>query len=331
MLQRIDTLIDLALEEDAGLGDLTSRAIFPDSHRSRAVIEAGQDLVVCGLQVAARVFEKVDPALKVRVTAADGERIAKGGIVLEVEGPTTALLTAERTALNFIQRLSGIATQSRRFAEVAAKLGIRIVDTRKTTPGYRALEKYAVRCGGCHNHRFSLGEHVLIKDNHIAAAGSVTAAVTRCREAAPHGAKIECEAKTLAEVREAVKAGAEILLLDNMSPSMIGEAITIIAGSALVEVSGGVRFETLAQYAVPGVDVISIGALTHSAHSADLSLTLLPGNELIAPAAPAPTRARAGKAKASAKAKSSKAKASKSRATAKPKTTSRKPAPRKRG
>lgn len=331
MLQRIDTLIDLALEEDAGLGDLTSRAIFPDSHRSRAVIEAGQDLVVCGLQVAARVFEKVDPALKVRVTAADGERIAKGGIVLEVEGPTTALLTAERTALNFIQRLSGIATQSRRFAEVAAKLGIRIVDTRKTTPGYRALEKYAVRCGGCHNHRFSLGEHVLIKDNHIAAAGSVTAAVTRCREAAPHGAKIECEAKTLAEVREAVKAGAEILLLDNMSPSMIGEAITIIAGSALVEVSGGVRFETLAQYAVPGVDVISIGALTHSAHSADLSLTLLPGNELIAPAAPAPTKARAGKAKASAKAKASKAKASKSRATAKPKTTSRKPAPRKRG
>lgn len=275
MLQRIDTLIDLALEEDAGLGDLTSRAIFPSDHRSKAVIEAAEDLVICGLEVARRVFEKTDPALTVRLTAKDGDRIRCGGIVLEVEGPTTSLLTAERTALNFVQRLSGIATLSRRFAAVAAPLGIRIVDTRKTTPGYRALEKYAVRCGGCHNHRFSLGEHVLIKDNHIAAAGSVTAAVSRCREAAPHGAKIECEAKTLAEVREAVKAGAEILLLDNMSPSMIREAITIIAGSALVEVSGGVRYETIANFAVPGVDVISIGALTHSARSVDLSLTLL--------------------------------------------------------
>lgn len=274
MLQRIDTLIDLALEEDAGLGDLTSRAIFPTTHRSRAVIEAGQDLVLCGLEVALRVFTRVDPELKVKLIAKDGDALKTGGIALEVEGPTISLLTAERTALNFIQRLSGIATLSRRFAEVANKLGIRVVDTRKTTPAWRALEKYAVRCGGCHNHRFSLGEHVLIKDNHIAAAGSVTAAITRCREAAPHGAKIECEAKTLAEVREAVRAGAEIILLDNMSPAMISEAVGLISGSAIVEVSGGVRFETLASFAVPGVNVISIGALTHSAASADLSLTL---------------------------------------------------------
>jgi nicotinate-nucleotide pyrophosphorylase (carboxylating) len=273
--QRIDTLIDLALEEDAGLGDITSRAIFSSDHQSRAVIEAAQDLVVCGLEVAAKTFARTDPALKVKLTAKDGDFIPKGGIVLEVKGPTISLLTGERTALNFIQRLSGIATQSRRFAQEAKRLGIRIVDTRKTTPAYRALEKYAVRCGGCHNHRFSLGEHVLIKDNHIAAAGSVEAAIYKCREAAPHGAKIECEAKTLAEVRAALKAGAEILLLDNMSPKMIAEAIGLIQGKAIVEVSGGVRFETLSTYAIKGVNVISIGALTHSAPSADLSLTLL--------------------------------------------------------
>lgn len=274
MLPRIDTLIDLALEEDAGLGDITSRAIFPAGHRSRAVIDAKQDIVVCGLEVAARVFARVDASLQVRALAADGDRVARGGLVMEITGPTASLLTAERTALNFLQRLSGVATLSRRFADAAAPLGVRIVDTRKTTPGYRGLEKYAVRCGGCFNHRFSLGEHVLIKDNHIAAAGSVGAAIAACRRAAPHGAKIECEAKTLDQVREALAAGAEILLLDNMSPATIREAVAIIAKRALVEVSGGVRFETMRDYAVPGVDVISIGALTHSAPCVDLSLDL---------------------------------------------------------
>ncbi len=276
MHPRIDLLIDLALEEDAGLGDLTSRAIFPPSHRSRAVIEACHDLVICGLEVAAKVFARVDPALKVELTATDGDRIKKGGIVLKVEGPTASLLTAERTALNFVQRLSGIATLSRKFADAAKPFGVRIVDTRKTTPGFRALEKYAVRCGGSSNHRFSLGEHVLIKDNHIAAAGSVAEAIARCKAAAPHTAKIECEAKTLDEVSEALKAGAEVIMLDNMSPAMIREAVALIAKRALIEVSGGVRFETLPDYALPGVDLISIGALTHSAPAADLSLTLLP-------------------------------------------------------
>ena len=171
---RTDHLIDLALDEDAGLGDVTSRAIFPAQHTSRAIIEAKQDLVVCGLDVAARVFARVDPALKVTLTAHDGERVKTGGVVLRVTGPTAALLTAERTALNFIQRLSGVATLSRKFAAAVDGTGTRIVDTRKTTPGWRALEKYAVRCGGCVNHRSSLGEHVLIKDNHIAAAGSLT-------------------------------------------------------------------------------------------------------------------------------------------------------------
>jgi nicotinate-nucleotide pyrophosphorylase (carboxylating) len=273
---RTDHLIDLALEEDAGLGDVTSRAIFRAGHRSRAFIAAGHDLVVCGLEVAARVFARVDPALKVQLVARDGDRVKRGGVVLRVAGPTASLLTAERTALNFIQRLSGIATLSRKFADVAGPLGVRIVDTRKTTPGFRALEKYAVRCGGCHNHRSSLGEHVLIKDNHIAAAGSLAQAVQKARAAAPHPAKIEVEAKTLAEVREAVRAGAEVILLDNMTPAQIRAAVATIAGAALVEVSGGVRFETLRDFALPGVDVISIGALTHSAPAADLSLTVLP-------------------------------------------------------
>lgn len=276
---RTDHLIDLALEEDAGLGDVTSRAIFPAAHRSRAVIDAKQDLVICGLEVAARVFARVDPALKTKLLARDGDRVKKGAKVLRIEGPTVALLTAERTALNFLQRLSGIATQARRYADVVKGTGVRIVDTRKTTPGFRALEKYAVRTGGCANHRSSLGEHVLIKDNHIAAVGSVTKAVQLCRAAAPHLAKIEVEAKTLAEVREAVRAGADVILLDNMTPDQVRTAVAVVAGAALVEVSGGVRFETLRDYALPGVDVISIGALTHSAIAADLSLDLLKGRK----------------------------------------------------
>jgi nicotinate-nucleotide pyrophosphorylase (carboxylating) len=275
---RTEHLIDLALEEDAGLGDVTSRSIFPPRHRSRAILDAKQDLVVCGLEIAARVFSRTDPELKTKLLARDGERVKKGAAVMRIEGPTAALLTAERTALNFVQRLSGIATQARRYADAVKGTGVRIVDTRKTTPGWRALEKYAVRTGGCFNHRSSLGEHVLIKDNHIAAAGSLREAVRRCRSAAPHLAKIEVEAKTLAEVREAIAAGAEVVLLDNMTPDQVRGAVKVIAGRAVVEVSGGVRFETLRDYAIRGVDVISIGALTHSAPSADLSLDVRVGN-----------------------------------------------------
>ncbi len=274
---RTDHLIDLALDEDAGLGDVTSRTIFPPRHASRAVIEAKQDLVVCGLEIAARVFMRVDPALKVKLLARDGDRVRRGARVLAVAGPTAALLTAERTALNFLQRLSGIATLTRRHAAAVDGTGVRIVDTRKTTPGWRALEKYAVRCGGGANHRSSLGEHVLIKDNHIAAAGSLAAAVRRARAGAPHLAKIEVETTTLAEVKEALRAEADVILIDNMTPAQVRAAVATIAGAATVEVSGGVRFETLRDYALPGVDVISIGALTHSATAVDLSLTLLAG------------------------------------------------------
>jgi len=271
---RTEHLIDLALEEDAGLGDITSRAIFPEKHRSRAVIDARQELVICGLEVAARVFAKADCRLKVRLLAKDGDRIKPGSVVLRVEGATAAILMAERTALNFLQRLSGIATQAARYAAAVKGTGVRVVDTRKTTPGWRALEKYAVRTGGCHNHRSSLGEQVLIKDNHIAAAGSLSRAIKLCRAAAAHGAKIEAEAKTLAEVKEACRAGADIILLDNMTPAQVRAAVAVIAERAQVEVSGGVTFSTLRDYALPGVNLISIGALTHSVAAADLSLDL---------------------------------------------------------
>jgi nicotinate-nucleotide pyrophosphorylase (carboxylating) len=276
---RTEHLIDLALEEDTGLGDITSRAIFPASHRSRAIIDAKQDLVLCGVEIAARVFAKLDPRLRVRAYSADGERVKRGAQVMQIEGATASILTAERTALNFLQRLSGIATAAARYAAAVKSTGVRIVDTRKTTPGWRALEKYAVRTGGCFNHRSSLGEQVLIKDNHIAAAGSLTKAIRLCRAAAPHGAKIEAEAKTLAEVKEAVRAGADIVLLDNMTPAQVRTAVKAVAGRAQVEVSGGVTFATLRDYALPGVDIISIGALTHTVAAADLSLDLKPGSK----------------------------------------------------
>jgi nicotinate-nucleotide pyrophosphorylase (carboxylating) len=277
---RIDTLIDLALEEDVAFGDVTSQSIFSADHNSRAQILAREDLVICGLEIAKRVFSRIDPAVRVSLKANDGEKVADGTITLEVEGPTIALLTAERTALNFLQRLSGIATLSRRFADAAAKAGtgVRIVDTRKTTPAWRALEKYAVRSGGCFNHRASLSEHVLIKENHITAAGSLKKAVQLCRDYAAHCAKIEVETETLDDVREALEAGAEVIMLDNMSPSRINEAVAMIDKKATIEISGGVTLETIAEYALPGVDVISIGALTHSAPAADFSM-IIPRND----------------------------------------------------
>lgn len=272
---RTDHLIDLALEEDLGLGDLTSRAIFSPRHRSRAVIEARAPLVVCGLAVAARVFARVDPALRAEPLFADGAGVRPGDRVMRVEGPTASLLAAERTALNFLQRLSGVATRARAFADAVAGTGVRVVDTRKTIPGWRALEKAAVRCGGCANHRSSLGEHVLIKDNHVAAAGSIGRAIAAARRAAPHVARVEVEAGSLVQVRAGLRAGADVILLDNLSPARVAEAVRLIAGRALVEVSGGITLANIRDYALPGVDVISVGALTHSAPAADLSLEVI--------------------------------------------------------
>lgn len=274
MQPRIDTLIDLALEEDAANGDITSQSIFPPDHISRAQVLAREDMVVCGLDIVKRVFHRVDSAVKVELEASDGDHVSNGSTVLKAEGSTISLLIAERTALNFLQRLSGIASLSQRYADATAGTGVRIVDTRKTTPGWRALEKYAVRCGGCFNHRSSLGEHVLIKENHITAAGSLKKAVKLTRDFAPHCAKIEVETESLNDVKEALEAGAEVIMLDNMSPLQIQQAVTMINKAAIIEVSGGIELDTIVDYALPGVDVISIGALTHSAPAADFSMII---------------------------------------------------------
>jgi len=271
---RTETLIGLALEEDAANGDITSQSIFSPDHVSRAQVLAREDMLVCGLEVAKRVFQRVDTAVKVEFEVSDGDRVANGSTVLKVEGSTISLLIAERTALNFLQRLSGIASLSRQYADAIAETGVRIVDTRKTTPGWRALEKYAVRCGGCFNHRSSLGEHVLIKENHITAAGSLKKAVKLTRDFAPHCAKIEVETESLNDVEEALEAGAEVIMLDNMSPSQIQQAVAMINKAATIEVSGGIELDTIIDYALPGVDVISIGALTHSAPAADFSMII---------------------------------------------------------
>jgi len=277
---KLDVLVDLALEEDVAFGDVTSLSIFSPGHVSQAQILAREDMTLCGLEVAKRVFQRVDPNLRVELEANDGDQLKNGSTVLKIEGSTISLLTAERTALNFLQRLSGIATFSRRFADAAAQTGtgVRIVDTRKTTPGWRALEKYAVRCGGCFNHRSSLSEHVLIKENHITAAGCLKSAVRLARDFAPHCAKIEVETESLGDVEEALEAGAEIIMLDNMSPPQIKEAVKLINKAAIVEISGGVNLDTIAEYALAGVDLISVGALTHSAPAADFSM-IIPRNE----------------------------------------------------
>ena len=276
MTPRIDTLIDLALEEDAAFGDITSQSIFAANHNSRALILARQDMVVCGLDIAKQVFLRVDSTIDVQLSVADCDQIASGNELLVAKGPTISLLIAERTALNFLQRLSGISTLANQFANAATRAGtgVRVVDTRKTTPGWRALEKYAVRCGGCFNHRASLSEHVLIKENHITAAGSLSNAVKLTRDMAPHSAKIEVETETLRDVSEALGAGAEVIMLDNMSPAEIQQAVELINGKAIVEISGGVTLETIADYALPGVDIISVGALTHSAPAADFSMII---------------------------------------------------------
>jgi nicotinate-nucleotide pyrophosphorylase (carboxylating) len=273
---KIDNLIDLALEEDASFGDITSQSIFPADHVSKAQILAREDMVICGLKIAKRVFRRIDPSVKVKFKVKEGERVSNGAVVMTAKGSTISLLTAERTALNFLQRLTGVASLSQRFANAAAQTGtgVRIVDTRKTTPGWRALEKYAVRCGGCFNHRSSLGEHVLIKENHITAAGSLKNAVRLARNFAPHCAKIEVETESLDDVKEALEARAEVIMLDNMSPSQIQQAVTLINKAAIIEISGGISLDTVADFALPGVDVISVGALTHSAPAADFSMII---------------------------------------------------------
>ncbi len=269
-----DTLLDLALSEDLGPGDITTEPLVAASHEGYGEIVAKEELVLAGLDVACRVFEKLDDAVRLSRPLADGVVVQPGQTVLTIEGALRVLLAGERTALNFLQHLSGIATQARRYVDAMAHTSTRLVDTRKTTPGLRALEKYAVRVGGADNHRMGLYDGVLIKDNHIAAAGGVDTAVTQVRQHVSHLVKIEVEAADLDQVREALAAGADVIMLDNMDLDAIKAAVTLIKGQALVEVSGGVVYENLAALAATGVDLISVGALTHSARAVDLSMRI---------------------------------------------------------
>jgi nicotinate-nucleotide pyrophosphorylase (carboxylating) len=275
------TLVELALEEDLGRGDVTAESIFgadlPGDKEVRGVLLAKQPLVVFGLEVARAVFERVDARIRMTPKVADGTAVAQTAgerqVIAELTGPAQPLLAAERTALNFLQRLSGVATQSRVYADAVRGSKARVVDTRKTTPGWRALEKAAVVAGGCTNHRADLGSGVLIKDNHIAACGGVGKAVTRARARAPHPLRIEVEVTTMAELDEALAAGAEIVLLDNWPPAELAAAVARAhAAKVLVEVSGGVTLQTIGAIAAAGPDLISVGALTHSARAVDISL-----------------------------------------------------------
>lgn len=270
-----DALIDLALAEDIGAGDVTTAATIQPGARASGVMLAKSPGVLSGLEVAAAVFRRVDPSVRFTPLVADGDRVADRQPLAEVEGPAASLLIGERTALNLVQRLSGVATLTARFVEAVAGTGARIVDTRKTTPGMRWLEKAAVRHGGGSNHRYNLADGVLIKDNHLAAVGGpdrVARAVHLARERVPHGLKVEVEVTTLDELDEALAAGADIVLLDNMDIPTLAEAVRRTAGRALLEASGGVTLERVRAIAETGVDLISVGALTHSAGSLDISL-----------------------------------------------------------
>ena len=267
----LDGIIDRALAEDLAAGDVTARATVPPNTSAKATLVAKSELVVCGLPVAARVFAKLDASAKFRARRNEGEKVDPRVVIAEVEGNARALLGAERTALNLIQRMCGIATTTRRWVDVAGGR-CRVTDTRKTMPGLRALDRYAVRTGGGHNHRNDLGAGVLIKENHIRAAGGIAIAIAAAKQQAPHGMRIECEVTTLAEVDEALGAKADAILLDNMDDAMVKDALTKIAGRAIVEVSGNVDFDRLGRLAALGVDLVSVGALTHSVRAADVSM-----------------------------------------------------------
>ncbi|MFB8378224.1 carboxylating nicotinate-nucleotide diphosphorylase [Paenibacillus taichungensis] len=265
------------LREDVGAGDVTTSVTIPAGSQSKAVIHAKDNGIIAGITVAELVFQVVDPGLVFTPMVKDGDAVTHGTILAEVEGSTHSLLTGERLALNLLQRMSGIATRTRTYVDALEGLPTRLVDTRKTTPGHRLLEKYAVRVGGGANHRFGLYDAVMIKDNHIKGAGGITEAVQRARAVIPHTMTIEVETENLEQVREALQAGADIIMLDNMQPDRMREAVALIREQAphvKVEASGNVSLNTIRGIAESGVDVISVGRLTYSFESLDISLDL---------------------------------------------------------
>lgn len=265
------------LREDVGAGDVTTNVTIPAGSESKAVIHAKDHGVVAGMTIAKLVFQVVDPELRYTAKVKDGDTVTPGTILAEVEGSTHSLLTGERLALNLLQRMSGVATRTRSYVDALDGLKTRLVDTRKTTPGHRLLEKYAVRVGGGANHRFGLYDAVMIKDNHIKGAGSITEAVQRARAVIPHTMTIEVETENIAQVQEALQAGSDIIMLDNMRPDRMREAVALIREQAphvKIEASGNVSLETIRGIAETGVDVISVGRLTYSFESLDISLDL---------------------------------------------------------
>lgn len=277
MIDYIQHIIDTALAEDIGAGDITTDAIVGPGQRGVGVMVAKQPFFVAGLDVAQRVFLRLDPETAFQTDYRDGDYINTGKTVMTIDGKLRTLLTGERTALNFLQRLSGIATQTRGYVQEMENLTVRLTDTRKTTPGLRILEKQAVRAGGAHNHRMGLYDAVLIKDNHIVAAGGIRNAVEKVRSRISHLTKIEVEVADFEELEAALAAGVDVIMLDNMCIEDIKKAVEIIDKKALVEVSGGVTKENLKALAETGVDVISSGALTHSAKSVDISMRIEAG------------------------------------------------------
>lgn len=269
-----EQLIRLALAEDIGPGDITTDFLIPDGERGEGVLVAKESLMVAGTATAAACFAFLDPTCRVEVLAADGTWVRKGEVILKVEGTLRALLKGERTALNFLQRLSGIATHVSRYAEMVKGLSVRLVDTRKTTPGWRVLEKQAVRVGGAFNHRMALYDGVMIKDNHIAVSGGIKPAVAKVRSCISHLVKVEVEVSNFDELAEALEAGADVIMLDNMAMADVTRAVAMVAGRAITEVSGNITGENLLAYAASGVDVISSGALTHQARSVDISMRM---------------------------------------------------------
>jgi nicotinate-nucleotide pyrophosphorylase (carboxylating) len=266
------TLIQQGLAEDVGRGDITSQIFIGADAQTRTAMVAREALVVCGTEIAWATFHAVDASLKVTVQTKDGQAATAGTALLTIEGNARAILAAERTALNLLSYLSGIATQTKRCVEAVAGTGVTILDTRKTLPAYRTLAKYAVRCGGGRNHRLRLDDGVMLKDNHIALAGNIAHAVAHARNAVPALTKIEVECDTLAQVLEAVEARADVIMLDNMNVEQVREAVALVAGRISLEASGGMTLQTIRAYAETGIDFISLGSLTHSVMNVDIGL-----------------------------------------------------------
>lgn len=269
----VDRIVDVALEEDLASGDVTTEACIEPEARVTAHAVARKPMVVCGGAVFARVFSRVDPAIEIETHLADGARAEAGAKLWTARGRARSILMAERVSLNLTQRMSGVATMTRTYVDaVPSGAKTRITDTRKTTPGLRALERYAVRVGGGYNHRDNLGAAVLIKDNHVAACGGVARAIERARAYAPHTSRVECEVDSLAQLDEALAAGADVVLLDNMDTPTVVEAVRRAKGRALLEASGGITLSRVTELARAGVDAISVGALTHSTAACDIGL-----------------------------------------------------------